>query len=238
MNQRPRFTPQVLFGLFVIVVGVLFTLDNLNVIDATAYLQYWPAALVALGVLKLSQARGGHGWFGGVFFVVLGTWMLLERIVYFRVDIHDVWPLFIVFLGAYMVWKGLGGGRRSRSLDPNAHLSVLAIMAGVNRGSNAPAFQGADITAVLGGCDIDLRQASIAAGDTAVIDVFAFWGGIDIRVPEDWTVVTRVTPIMGGIEDRTRPSRAAASKRLEVRGVAIMGGVVVKNDGLLPGEPR
>jgi hypothetical protein len=134
-----------------------------------------------------------------------------------------------VFLGGYLVWRGLGGARRPRSVDGNAHLSALAIMAGINRGSNSPAFQGADLTAVMGGCEIDLRQASIAAGETAVIEVFALWGGIEIRVPEDWTVITRVTPLLGGVEDQTRPSKSADTKRLEVRGVAIMGGIVVKN---------
>ena len=230
MDSRPRFTPQVLFGLIVIVVGVLFTLDNFNVIDADEYLQYWPAALVAVGAMKLWQGRTqGRGWLGGLVLVTLGGWMLLERIVYIRIDLRDFWPLFFVFLGGYLVWKGLGGARRAPPLDSNAHMSGLAIMAGIARGNNSPAFAGADLTAIMGGCEIDLRQASIAAGAPAVIDVFAFWGGIDIRVPEDWTVITRVTPLLGGVEDQTRPSQAASGKRVEVRGFAIMGGIVIKN---------
>lgn len=227
MDSRPRFTPQVLLGMLVIVVGVLFTLDNLNIIEAEQYLRYWPAALVAVGVLKLLQ---GHGWFGGIFLIVVGGWMLLERIVYVRIDLREVWPLFFVFIGGYMVWRGFGGcARRLRLTDANAHVSALAIMAGVARGNNSKAFEGGDFTAIMGGCEIDLRQASIAPGTVAVIDCFAFWGGIDIRVPEDWTVITRLTPLMGGIEDKTRPSPGSDGKRLEVRGVAIMGGVVVKN---------
>ena len=37
-------------------------------------------------------------------------------------------------------------------------------MGGVSRRSNSQAFRGADLTAVMGGCEIDLRQASIAPG--------------------------------------------------------------------------
>ncbi len=230
MTTRSRFTPQVLLGLIVIVVGVLFTLDNLNIIDASDYLRYWPAALVALGLMKLSHAaRGGGGWGGGVFFTAVGVWMLVERIVYIRIDVRDVWPLLFVALGAYLVWRGIGGAGRPRPPAGDAHISAMAVLSGINRGSNSPAFAGGDLTAVMGGCEIDLRQASIATGTTAVIDVFAFWGGIEIRVPEDWSVITRVTPLLGGIEDQTRPSRTAAAKRIEIRGTAIMGGVVVKN---------
>jgi predicted membrane protein len=225
---RPRFTPQALFGVMVIAIGVLFTLDNLDIVDASDYLIYWPAGLVAVGLLKLWQARAGQGIVGGLFMVGIGTWMLLERIVAIQIRVHDVWPLFFVFVGGYMVWKGFGGAKRPRSSDSNAHVSALAILAGVVRGNNSQAFEGGDLTAVMGGCEIDLREASIAPGTEAVIDVFAMWGGIEIRVPEDWTVVPRVTPIMGGLDDKTRPA-ASASKRLILRGVAIMGGVGIKN---------
>ena len=37
---RPRVTVQAIFGLMVIAVGVLFTLDNLDILDARDFLQY------------------------------------------------------------------------------------------------------------------------------------------------------------------------------------------------------
>ena len=82
--------------------------------------------------------------------------------------------------------------------------------------------------AIMGGCEIDLRRAAIAA-DEAVIDVFAFWGGIELRVPETWHVVGRVTPLMGGYEDKTSQVQQAGGKRLVIRGLVVMGGVNVKN---------
>ena len=127
-----------------------------------------------------------------------------------------------------MVWRGFGGRRTVRSGDANSTFSALAIMGGVARRSNAQAFRGADLTAVMGGCEIDLRQASMEPGTEAVIDVFALWGGIEIKVPPDWTVMTRAIPIMGGIEDKTH-APATADKRLVIRGLLLMGGAGVKN---------
>ena len=227
--ERPRVTVQALFGLMVIVVGVLFTLDTLEIIDAREYIRYWPAGLVAVGLLKLYHAaRSGQGWVGGLFFLTIGAWWLIEGIVYIRIDARQILPLFLVFLGGYMVWRGFGGRRAGAPSDGHSHFSALAIMGGVVRRSNSQTFRGADLTAVMGGCEIDLRQASIAPGTEAVIDVFAFWGGIDIKVPEDWTVSTRVIPIMGGIEDKTH-APAAPDKRLVIRGMLVMGGCAVKN---------
>jgi hypothetical protein len=55
------------------------------------------------------------------------------------------------------------------------------------------------------------------------------WGGIEIRVPEAWSVSGRVVPILGGFEDKTRPAQGATAHRLVVRGFAIMGGIEIKN---------
>jgi predicted membrane protein len=229
---RPRITGQVLLGLMAIAVGVIFTLDNLEMIDARDYLQYWPIALVAAGLLKLWHARrDGQGWFGGLFLTGIGSYMLLARIVYFEFSTRQIFPLFLVFLGGYMVWRGFGGKRSARPADGHSRFSGLAIMGGVARRSNSQTFDGADLTAIMGGCEIDLRQASIAPGTEAVIDVFAFWGGIDIKVPEDWTVIIRAIPLMAGVEDKTRTPQPPppVEKRLVISGIVVMGGVVVKN---------
>jgi predicted membrane protein len=226
-RPRPRFTPQALFGVIVIIVGVLFTLDNLELIDAAEYLQYWPAGLVAVGLLKLWHVRSGQGVASGLFMVGLGSWMLLEKIVAIQIRIHDVWPLFFVFIGGYMVWKGLWGPRTTRQPESADRVSGLAILSAVVRSNTSQAFGGGDLTAILGGCEIDLRKATITG--EAVMDLFAFWGGIEIRVPEDWTIDSRVTPLMGGFEDKTHQAQSVPTKRLVLRGFAIMGGIVIKN---------
>lgn len=228
-QPRPRLTVQALFGLMVIAVGVLFTLDNLDVIDARAYLQYWPAGLVAIGLLKLYHAaREGQGWFGGLVFVSIGAWMLIEQIVYFRIDARDVMPLFLVFLGGYMVWRGFGGGRPPRRSDGQSNFSALAIMGGVVRRCNAQAFRGADLTAVMGGIKLDLADTRME-GDSATVEVFAFWGGIEIYVPPDWTVTSKVTTLLGGFVDKRRPTSVVPTKTLIVQGMVVMGGIEVKN---------
>jgi len=78
----------------------------------------------------------------------------------------------------------------------------------------------------MAGCELDLRNADIR--DEAVIDITSFWGGTEIRVPETWEVVRRLTPVLGTWDDKTvRPP--AGAKRLIIRGVAIMAGVEVSN---------
>ena len=82
--------------------------------------------------------------------------------------------------------------------------------------------------AFLGGCEIDLRDAELAP-EGAVIDVFAFWGGVTLRVPQHWLIDLRVLPIMGGAEDKTQQKRGQGEACLVVRGFAMMGGVEIGN---------
>jgi predicted membrane protein len=222
-----RFTPQLLMGLLIIGVGVIFTLDSLGLAEAQSYLRYWPAALIAIGLLKLAQARAGGGSLAGLLLVIGGTALLLESLGMVDVSVWQMWPVLLVLFGASMVWQAIRGRGDRRTADANATISALAVLGGVSRGNNSPNFKGGDLTSIMGGCEIDLRRAAIDG--EAVFDVFAMWGGIEIRVPENWTVVGRVMPLLGGFDDKTRAPQSPASPRLVVRGFAIMGGIEVKN---------
>jgi predicted membrane protein len=223
-----RFTPQLLVGLIVIAVGVLMTLDNLQLIDASRYLRFWPGALILLGIVKIWHSREGMGGsFGGFLFVIIGAWLLLEQTALVRISFWDLWPALLVAFGVFLVWQGMSLPRHRASTASNDLVSAMAVLGGVSRGNNSPAFRGGELTAVMGGCELDLRHAAIEG--EAVIDVFALWGGIEIRVPDDWTVVSRVTPILGGVDDKTRPPQAASRHRLVLRGFVVMAGVEVKN---------
>jgi hypothetical protein len=89
-------------------------------------------------------------------------------------------------------------------------------------------FRGADLNAVMGGIKLDLTSARME-GDTAVIELFAFWGGVEIFVPPDWTVNSEVTTLLAGFIDKRRPTSVVPTKHLIIKGTVIMAGVEIKN---------
>ena len=64
-------------------------------------------------------------------------------------------------------------------------------------------------------------------GQEAIIDVFVWWGGVEITVPPDWAVSNQVVAIMGGADDKSTGTQDARN-RLIVRGFVVMGGVEIK----------
>src|SRR5260370_2413217 len=97
-------------------------------------------------------------------------------------------------------------------------------MAGNNPHIGSQSSRRGEAVAVMGGCEIDLTAAKIV--DEAVIDVLAFWGGIEIRGPRGWQVVAHVAPILGGYEDKTQGAPQNAP-RLSILGSAVPGGTEV-----------
>ena len=108
---RPAFriTPQLIVGLLIIFVGVVFTLDELGLAPAVNYLRFWPTALIAIGVLKMLQAKDGGGAFAGLLFTLVGVWLQAEELNIIHIRLWQIWPLALVLFGGFLVWQGLGG---------------------------------------------------------------------------------------------------------------------------------
>jgi predicted membrane protein len=220
--------PQLIIGFLLLVAGVVLLLGNFGVMRAHVVLRLWPAGLILIGLALMAQAQRTAGRVSGLFWVLVGTWLLLGNLGVLRIAIFDLWPIPIVIVGGYLIWQAVHGPDKPADRESESHFSALALMGGVGRKINSQQFRGGEATALLGGVKIDLHDAAVA-GEEAVIDVFAFWGGIELSVPEGWAVVNRVVAILGGADDRTRPPTAASPKRLVIRGICIMGGVEIKS---------
>jgi predicted membrane protein len=230
MESQPgiRITGQLVLGVAIATLGVLFTLDNLHILRARDDLQFWPLALIAIGLVHVSQAKSAAGSVGGGIWILAGTVLLGNRLGFFDTNIWSFWPLVLVLVGARIVWQTMDTGRTADAGDPGATVSAIAVMGGFERRVTSHEFRGGEITAFMGGGKLDLRDA-VPAGGQAVINVFAMMGGFEILVPETWRIVSEVTPLMGGIEDKSRSSNDPAAPCLVIRGFMMMGGITLKN---------
>jgi hypothetical protein len=220
-----------LLGAGAIVLGVLFLADNLDWFDTDPLLDWWPLLPLGFGLAKLWAGRIGLG----TVWTVIGALLLIDNVIT-PIDLEDfLLPLLFIGFGTLMITRALerqrgrelGLGRptadgagwrqrlrhgawrdRGRYATDAADLHAFALMGGATRRCHSPAFRGGEAIAVMGGTEIDLRSARLAP-EGAALDVLAFWGVVQILVPEGWEVDNQVLPVMGGVEDRTRPLAAA-----------------------------
>jgi hypothetical protein len=105
--------------------------------------------------------------------------------------------------------------------------TVLSILGGsARRGVWEPAERVRAI-AVLGGAQLDFRDAVLLEGVTEV-HVVAVLGGVEIRVPADVEVEVSGIGILGGFPPLRHRGGGGDGPRLHIRGVAVLGGVDVK----------
>jgi predicted membrane protein len=222
-------------GLLILGVGIIFTLDKLDLLNAHQILRLWPALLVIFGLFKMFQSRATVGRFIGFFIAAGGALLLLDRLTAIDFSFGDYLILMLIVIGVSLIWSSFTRSAKSRhtfttteSTDAESVLNVFAFMGGISRKNTSLNFKGGEATAIMGGCEIDLRNARIA-DDEAILNVFAFWGGIELRIPDTWIVEVDAYPILGGFDDKTLVPQNGNSKKLIIRGFAIMGGVEIKN---------
>jgi len=230
-NTNPK--QRIFIGAFILIIGLLALIDKLNIFESVHFFQFWPTVFIAVGVLKIMHSKSRSSIFIGGGLIVFGLVMSLKHLGIIDISLRDWWPVILIAVGGYIIFKDRGIDSASSTFlsdelvsDDNSTLDISVVMGGNKTVSNSQNFKGGDITAIMGGVELDLRGASIQSD--AVLNLWATWGGIVIKIPADWSVVNRGAAIMGGIEDKSF-SAATANKRLIITGTAIMGGVEIKN---------
>jgi predicted membrane protein len=223
IESRSLSVVPLIVGGFFTLLGVLLTLDNFDLIESEQLLNFWPVVLLAVGLAKWFDSDSSR--IAAIIFVVAGTLLLADNVGLLRFSIFDLWPLILIFIGAAFVARSLGvnPGRRFAEAAREGNVAVLAER---RIDVTTADYRGGRATAFMGTLHLDLSRADISNGP-AILDVHTMWGAIEIIVPERWEIVGQVTPFMGGFEVKARGA-SDPSRRLIVRGGALMAGIEVK----------
>jgi predicted membrane protein len=230
----------VVFGSLIVAVGLVLLLDNMGIIHARDVWRYWPLAIVAFGISRMLEGHAPAALVWGGILTLFGALIFLDtmNIIYF--DFNLVWPLLIIGFGVAFLIRAVHGPRLAAGLPGVGDLDddtvtdssgkLYAIFGGGRRRIDSQQFQGLQIDAVFGGYRIDLRGAKLA-GERAIIEVNAVFGGVEIFVPPDWRVNVQGNGVFGAFEDKTMPLPSAPDDKrpeLIVTGAAVFGGVTVR----------
>jgi uncharacterized membrane protein YhaH (DUF805 family) len=225
-DARSRAFGVALIGILLVLSGAVLLGGNLGLIDAHyVFHNIGPVVIFIVGVSLLLRRRHDQVLFG-LFLMFVGAWGFATQQQWIRIHFWAViGPLMLVLAGGSVVWRAFN--RPAPEGTGDAYIRAFAVFSGSELRPSVP-FEGADLTAVMGGVKLDLSGAPMAR-DTAVIDVFTLMGGTEIFVPRDWDVTVRVVSLMGGCSDKRRPSTVPATRHLIIQGLAVMGGVEIKD---------
>lgn len=124
--------------------------------------------------------------------------------------------------------QGVGvGGHRHGGLRVAGSKNVVAVFSGASRMGTWRVGAKINAVAVFGGVELDFTEA-LFEQQHVTINATAVCGGVEIRVPENVTLRSGGSGIMGGFEVREMEAADPRAPVITVQGVAIMGGVEAK----------
>ncbi len=209
-------------GLGIIGVGVLAGLGAFDIINfGEVAKDWWPLALILLGVVQLLNRQ--VLW--GLIVLGFGTVVLLRQLDLVGFNVFELfWPAVLILIGISVLFNRTGANvfKTNKTVD-----DITAILGGVESHNTSSDYTGGKTTAIMGGISLDLRKATIKK--EATLQVMSFWGGVEVKVPENWIVKNRTNVIMGGVEVKTPAETHKDAPILYIVGDVIMAGVDVKN---------
>jgi predicted membrane protein len=232
-STRAASSPRIVLGIGVIVLGLFLLLDQIPLFRDSRVLEFfidlWPLILVAMGVTKIRQSPSGRSG-GGTAMVVIGLFLLLMTLSHGNFGAF-IFPALLVGGGVFIVLNSL---KQQRRVGPGLQMSEhypqgTAILSAFKHRVLSQTFRGAELTAIFGGFELDLRQAAIE-GESAQIDLFVLFGGGEIRVPEGWDVVVQATAIAAGVDNKAAslPLENGERPKLVITGTMLFGGAEIK----------
>lgn len=236
------------FGIILIVLGVGLLLDQANMIEFSEIIStYWPSIIIILGISGLFERRSTKFW--NLIVILVGVLLQLNRLDYLEFNVFRLfWPIILILVGINMIFFSGKKSNNNYSYNYNNdhgegsdyskgekkkwrgnvsfedRINHFIMLSGLESNNQSQEFKGGKISTILGSIELDLRGAKLYENEV-YLEANAFLGGIDIRVPDNWRVEVSGTPLLGGMDNNTRPNSDPDAPVLRVRYLVILGGI-------------
>lgn len=222
---------QVLWGVILVGIGLLLGLNALGITHINLFFDGWWTLFIivpcAVGLVS------GKDVTGNLIGIGIGAFLLLccQDILDFGTLWKLVFPVIIVLFGVKMIF----GSRLDRaSSDVIKRIQAgsgqvpygTAVFTGEKMNFSGEVFHGAELNAVFGGVDCDLRNAII--DQDCVIQASAVFGGIDIYVPANVNIKVSSNSIFGGVSNKTANYHDELAPTIYIKCNCMFGGVDIK----------
>ncbi len=224
-----------LAGILIIAFGVIALLNNFGFTSISlgyVFSLVWPLLFVIAGI-NLITRKDLVALVTGAVLISLGVLWFGRNAGFFDVNMSlfwkGFWPVVLIVIGLNILFKS---GRDSTG--------NTAIMGSVEKTREHWELKDAEYTALMGGIDLDIRQA-IFTKKEITLTLTAIMGGITVIVPEDAAVTCAGTAILGGVDLFGRGTGGIvgstsmqsgdlhnSEKILHLKCTTIMGGIEIK----------
>ena len=217
--------PRIILGATIVAAGAMLLLDKLGVPGlANALGTWWPMFVVVAGITSLISNPRYFLW--PVAAIAFGILLQFDRLD--MIDFNPwqmIWPAILIVVGLSILFGRSGKNLQKATKDELQNITT--VMSSGEYKNNSTDFKGAKIAAIMGTSELDIRDSKIKT--EATIEVTAFCGSIELRVPNDVMVKNHTNCILGAAEIKVSTPASSKSPILNIVGDVIMSGLEVKD---------
>ena len=215
-----------LWGVLLIVVGVIFGLNALDIADINLFFDgWWTLFIIIPCFIDLFKDNDKTG---NIIGLIIGVCLLLscQDIITFELIWKLLLPVILVVIGFSIIFKDMINNKikkEIKKLNKNKDNEYYATFSSQNMEFDND-FKGCSINAIFGSFKCDLRNCSL--DEDIVINTVSVFGGIDIYVPNDVNIKVKSSSIFGGVENK--PKNKDGKVTIYINATCIFGGVEIK----------
>ncbi len=223
----------ILWGIIFIAAGLVWALSALDLVKVEIFFDgWWTLFIIVPSAVSLftssDKVDSAIGLAAGVILLLCA-----RDILSYGTVMKLAVPAIIVLIGLKMILSSFKE-RHTEKIEESFEKyegdidNVFCIFNGAKVDLSGKVFRGAEINAIFGGVDYDLRGAVIEP-DSA-IKISAIFGGVDIIVPEGVKVRVKSTSLFGAVSNKSRRYDKDEENvvTLYISGLALFGGVDIK----------
>ena len=218
----------ILWGLVLVALGVIFGLNALEITDITIFFDGWWTLFIIvpcfIGLFKDSnKAVNGIGLGIGIFLL-----LACQDLIDFDILMKLMGPVLLVVIGLCFIFRDFLGGKAAKKIRSfrKSDREVCATFSEQNVDFGGEVFDGCTLSGIFGSVNCNLKDTVISA-DCAV-HVSAIFGGVTIHVPDNVNVKVAATPIFGGVADKRHNKVTNAPVTLYINATCLFGGIDIK----------
>jgi predicted membrane protein len=253
VTARGRACPGLTPGLLLVSLGAGLLLREFEYFPRPVRLiDFWPLLLVAVSLSEVIRSPRLSGRLFALTLAGFGVLLELGNLGYLTFPTARLWPVLLVVVGIWFLFRPRAmrghhhyhhhsqrdaGPRRSGFLEGDRleervsenRLVRRVAFSGAQLKVDSQAWQGGELIALFAGIELDLRKAKLDE-QGATLELRVAMGGVEIRIPETWSVVCDVASFLGGIDDDSRePQGNPNAPRLTLIGSLTVGGINIRN---------
>lgn len=222
----------VLWGFVLIIIGVIFGLNALDITDINIFFDgWWTLFIIVPCFIDLFNDKDKTGNIIGLL-VGICLFLVCQGLLDLAIIFKLFFPVVLIVIGLSIVFKNSINKkvkdkiRKLNKANIDNKSEYTATFGGQDIDFSNEVFEGCSLSSVFGVITCDLRDATIKSD--SVINISSIFSGVTIYVPKDINVKVTSVPIFGGVSDERKKKSHDNKITIYISATCLFGGVEIK----------